>query len=356
MVRAIFGRLVDWVSGVPSPTGPWPTIKEEWDRLVDWLAGVPPRSLQVPAIGVEPEAAEHAVPAVEETTTPLETYLAYYRGLRHPGPGYAVLVTGAFGSGKTHQVQRALPETERIYVSLFGVRSVEQLHAEVVAAANPSLEKIAKAAEQAGAAAKNLGGMFAIGAAASPVVSAMLRREVRPDRVLIFDDLERSSLDPKDRLGAINQYVEHRGFRVVVIAHDEAIAEKDPNAKKEKLFGQVIRIEPQTDQAFDSFLLRESNGRAWSFVGSHKNAVLDIFHESGEQSLRILRHVVEDLGRLARTLSDVHIAHEDAMKAVVALFTAFDIEVRNETIGPDDLQGRRHKIEKFGWDRASQPD
>lgn len=274
---AIFGRLVDWVSGVPSPTGRRPTIKEEWGGLIDRLAGVPRRDLQVPAIGVEPEAAEHAVPAVEEPGTPLDAYLAYYRGLCHPGPGYAVLATGPFGTGKTHQVLQALPEEERIYVSLFGVRSVEQLHAEVVAAANPSLEKIARAAEQAGGVAKNLGGPFAIGAAASPVVSAMLRREVRPDRVLIFDDLERCSLEPTDSLGAINQYVEHRGFRVVVIAYDEAIAEKDPNAKKEKLFGQTIRIEPQTDQAFGSFLLRQGNGRARTFIESYKETVLDIF-------------------------------------------------------------------------------
>lgn len=38
--------------------------------------------------------------------TPLESYLAYYEA-RHK-PGYAVLVTGAWGVGKTFQVQKAL--------------------------------------------------------------------------------------------------------------------------------------------------------------------------------------------------------------------------------------------------------
>lgn len=355
MLCAIWRLAVDRVSGVPSPHAPAPTIKEEWDRLIDRLAGVPPRDQRQPASGVEPEAAEHAVPAVDQPATPLETYLEYYRGLRHPGPGYAVLATGPFGTGKTHQVLQALPEEKRIYVSLFGVRSVEQLHAEVVAAASPSLEKIAKTAKIAGDAAKSLGGLFAFGAAASPVINAMLRRDVEPNRVLIFDDLERCSLEPTDLFGSINQYVEHRGFRVVVIANEDAIVEKDPNAKKEKLFGKTIRIEPQTDQAFDSFL-RESDGRARSFVEAHKNTVLDIFHESGEQSLRILRHVMEDLGRLALTLSDGHISNNKAMAAVVAHFTAFDIEVRNDCLRPEDLKGRRNTIDMASIVGHSKPD
>lgn len=68
--------------------------------------------------------------------THLEEYPKHYTSLK--APGYAVLVTGAWGTGKTFQVRACIAEAERIYVSLYGVRSVEQIHAEVFAAAHPS--------------------------------------------------------------------------------------------------------------------------------------------------------------------------------------------------------------------------
>lgn len=54
---------------------------------------------------------------------------------------------------------------------------------------------------------------------------------------------------------------------------------------------------------------------------------------------------MEDLGRLALTLRDDHISNKVAMKAVVASFTAFNIEIRNEGICPEDLEDRRNTIE-----------
>ncbi|MEO1603432.1 MAG: P-loop NTPase fold protein, partial [Pseudomonadota bacterium] len=52
-------------------------------------------------------------------TTHLEEYLAHYQTLENPG--YAVLVTGEWGSGKTHQIKQVIPDAERYYVSLFGI-------------------------------------------------------------------------------------------------------------------------------------------------------------------------------------------------------------------------------------------
>ncbi len=71
--------------------------------------------------------------------THLEEYLKHYCSLN--APGYAVLVTGAWGTGKTFQVKESIPETDRIYVSLYGAQSVEKIHAEVFAADFPSKVK-----------------------------------------------------------------------------------------------------------------------------------------------------------------------------------------------------------------------
>ncbi len=274
---------------------------------------------------------------IAESRTHLQDYLNFYCKLTDPG--YAVLVTGAWGTGKTFQVKNCIPDGERYYISLFGVQTIEQVHAEVFAAAFPTLNKAGRFVEQVSETAKGVGGLVALAGAAPTLFTAMFRRDLKPDCVLIFDDLERSRLPMEDVLGAINSYVEQMGFRVIVIAHDGKLAEGFL-AMKEKTFGQVIRVKSQIKHAFNSFLGRILDQRAKEFVSSYGEVILDTFAQSGEESLRVLRHLIEDLERLFRSLTENHLGNDAAMRTLVALFVAFDIEVRTGRLNAKDLKNR----------------
>lgn len=271
-------------------------------------------------------------------STHLEEYLKHYQTLEDPG--YALLVTGEWGSGKTHQIKQVIPDAERYYVSLFGIQTVEQLHAEVFAVASPKLAKAAGFLDEASSTAASLGGFFALAGATPSVFNAVFRRDVKPDRTLIFDDLERSDLRLKDVLGAINSYVEQHGFRVVVLAHDEKMTAKFGKLK-EKIFGQSIKVSPQTEDAFEKFLDQIKGQRERRLVEENRNAILAAFHASEVRSLRILRHVIEDLDRLAKTLLDEHIQNRDAMAELVPLFVALNVETRFGRLDRQALMERR---------------
>ncbi len=62
MLGALWRLLIDLISGVPSPEGPTPSLKEilsaGWKWFIDAIAGVPARDLQSPLGGVELKAAE----------------------------------------------------------------------------------------------------------------------------------------------------------------------------------------------------------------------------------------------------------------------------------------------------------
>jgi len=163
------------------------------------------------------------------------------------------LVTGDWGTGKTYQVKSCLPEEDRLYVSLFGVQTVEQLHSEVFAAAAPTMAKAEKMVGKGSDIVAGMKGPWALAGAIPSVFNAVFKREIEPTKTLVFDDLERSELELKDVLGAINSYVEHLGFRVVVVAHDERLADEFLQMK-EKTFGQSIRVEPQIEDALSHFL------------------------------------------------------------------------------------------------------
>ncbi len=178
----------------------------------------------------------------------LENYLSYYQGLQTPR--YAVLVTGAWGVGKTFQVRSAIPPEIHYYVSLFGMRSAEEIDAAVFSQMDP-LKAEARAIAEENAKTSVLG--VPVGALGSLYARYGLKRQVKSDRIIIFDDLERSSIEPKELLGAINQYVEHHGCRVVVIAHDGELS-NELKHQKEKIFGQVLSAIPQTNLAYPRFL------------------------------------------------------------------------------------------------------
>jgi len=268
----------------------------------------------------------------------LETYLNYYRTLENPG--YAVLVTGEWGVGKTYQVRQSIPEDKRHYVSVFGLQTVDRLHAEVFAAAHPTLASGAEALKKVGDSIGALGGsVFALASAAPNIMNSVIKRSYEPDRTLIFDDLERSDIHLKDLLGAINYYVEQHELQVVVLAHDSKLTGAF-REMKEKIFGQTIQVTPQVADAFACFTGLLKKPRAKAFVEKYREPIINIFRSSNAQSLRILRHVIEDLARLEALLTDDHLGHQDAMKELVPLFVALNIEARMGQLDRTQLRNR----------------
>ncbi|WP_124253987.1 P-loop NTPase fold protein [Cereibacter sphaeroides] len=276
---------------------------------------------------VEPAAnPADRLPSTHDDVQPthLRDLLSHYLSLE--SPTYAILVTGPWGSGKTHQVKDIIGEEDRYYVSLFGVQTVEQVHAEVLAATAPKLSAASNVLGAVMNGASSAGGLYALAGVASPVFNAILRRNLSTDRTLVFDDLERSTLNASDLLGVVNAYLD-QGFRAVVIAHDDELTAAF-KSRKEKVFGQTVRVEPNVNGAFAAFVAGIKDPRMADFVVSHQVQILKIFKLSNCGSLRILRHIVEDLARLSALLRDDHIANAPAMLELVTLFIVFDIESR----------------------------
>ena len=275
----------------------------------------------------------------------LEEYLRYYNSVKMPG--YAVLVTGDWGCGKTYQVKKCIPDNECFYVSLFGVQTVEQLHSEVFAAANPTMAKVESVLNSGTKPVSEMGGAWSLVGAVPGVFGAIFKKQLESDKTLIFDDLERCGIKcQKDVLGAINTYVEHLGFRVIIIAHDEEIENRFKKTK-EKIVGQSIRAIPQVEQALDHFISEIECSLAKKFVDGQKGLVRDNFLRSGVKSLRILRQITESLTRLYSALDEKYLEHSEAMEGVSSLLIALQLEVLSGNLSREDLSNRigvRHNL------------
>ena len=264
----------------------------------------------------------------------LEQYLAFYE--KRANPGYAVLITGAWGVGKTFQVKRALRSSQTCYVSLFGLQSPKDIYEAAFAKMFPEVAQVRDAAQEMGS--MSIGG-FSLGGLPSQIVNMFVREQVDNTKILILDDLERCSVSPVDLLGVVNRYVEHHGCRVVVIAHDGKLSD-ELKGQKEKVFGQVIRARPEIASAFEKFTQEFGTPGSEDWLNELRDDILTAFKESEVESLRILRHVVEDLNRLWGAASSTHHEQRTALNELGLLFVAWSFERRAERIARADLAKR----------------
>ena len=234
-------------------------------------------------------------------------------------PGYAVLLKGSWGCGKTYFVKNWIETLKAekndneqfftlgpIYVSLYGMTSTGQIEEELKRAVTPILHSKAM---------KMVGKVFKVAISAALRYNIDLNNDgdadmkmectidpkallgsndpyVKGTRLLVFDDLERSNMDIKDVLGYINYYVEHIGCSVVIVG-DENKLKTDFQEIKEKTIGREFELDSDVDAAVDSFVQSE-NMLNKEYLAYHSDVIKACFKASKTNNLRLLKQSLGD--------------------------------------------------------------
>ena len=275
---------------------------------------------------------------------PVKDFLDYYKKLDNPG--YAVLVTGDWGSGKTYRVNEIFKADNPIYVSLFGLNSVEEIYMEVLSIAAPEAARAVKfknAAKDknAGFSFLGFGITFPFGAFVAAPFNGNIRRKIDNSRTIIFDDLERSRINPTVLLGMVNFYVEHCFCRVVVIANDKKMLSEFADTK-EKIFGQTIRVKPKFDEVFE-LTVKTYPERDRKIIHSRSTTIKNFFIVANCESMRILQRVLNDLVRFQNLFDPKQIENSERFEPLFELFLALDIDIRSGALVREDLNNRHAK-------------
>ncbi len=258
------------------------------------------------------------------TASALEAQLEYYCGLNNPT--YAVLVTGEWGVGKTHQVNAILEKKEPYYISLFGITQTSEIYEAAFAKMFPARHYARKTSEKLKSVSFEVPGVsIPIGEILGGITNAVIKQNISSDRPIIFDDLERCSLKINEVMGVLNDFVEHHKCNVVIIAHDEKIV-SEFNTIKEKIIGVSVEVAPQVESALDAFI--SDAAEVFASIKEYRDCIRVIFDESGFTSLRVLRHVVLDAARLLSCIDRAFIANNSGISEVVKLFCAINIHYK----------------------------
>lgn len=298
----------------------------------------------------------------------------------------ALLITGEWGSGKTHFLKQLANEYNKekyavVRISLFGRSSAQEIEQDIkkelcyiLASANltdipeetedtnntgdssQNSNKLRKKLNEKGTVNKLVKGLRVITEhfkGDSKIIGGMdslinfnywdfidLNKEILGRKVvIIFDDFERCTIKLDFLLGIINEYSENIGMKVIIVANDDKI--NDPikfKEYKEKVVYKTIKLEQNIKYVLTAFIneFDSKSSEYQRYLLDHCQHVIQVFDTSTYNNFRSLRTAINDFNKIyslfikKTKFSKYHKFEQHEEKALLFLlkqFFAFVMEV-----------------------------
>lgn len=178
-----------------------------------------------------------------------------------------IALSGKWGTGKTHlwnEVKAGSGDDtvkNALYVSLFGLSSIDQVKRKLIETAIPGVESH-------GGIFDALKGLFKVGvkaasehykalAAINDLNLMLMAPAVLRNKLIVIDDIERKheKLGIDEVLGFIDEYSKQHNSRFVLVLNDDQLSSKGDQEKlwatfREKVIDQEIKLSTSADEAF----------------------------------------------------------------------------------------------------------
>jgi hypothetical protein len=233
---------------------------------------------------------------------------------------YAILLNGAWGSGKTFFWKHTLEpiatnnEFKTIYISLNGISKVETLDHLLFIKLLPLINN------QENPILKNATTLFTnlLNQTSKKYLNSSLNdifKDVSVDmfkfskHIICFDDLERCQIPVKEVLGFINNYVEHKDLKTLILADETniEITQKGYDNIKEKVIGRVLNFELNIEETVPQLFKKYEKDKAdfYDFLIKQRQTLIDLLTEYKQNNLRIIAFYLDILENIFSCFEDV---------------------------------------------------
>lgn len=295
----------------------------------------------------------------------IEEYLKQYREMKDAD--FAVMITGAWGSGKTHFIKNYLEqectqegEKEYIYVSLNGISSTADIDMALFQVAHPVLGsklavtagKIFKASLRAGLKINldvNNDGTSDGNVGVDPMAGISIAgfNLSTKGRLLVFDDLERCLLNAEEVLGYINAFVEGKDAKVILIGEEGHLKKKSDatyQVIKEKVIGKTFRLVERIETVFDDLISSDIFPETHEVVQRNRDYVISMFRlvadkksGTGQYNYRALKHAFRDFECFYPNIEPRFRENEEFKDALFRVFIVLSYEKQLGNWIPEQL-------------------
>lgn len=289
--------------------------------------------------------------AAQAMNNHIENYLNYYCNLSY-SPGFAVLLKGQWGSGKTWFIDRYREKLGKnykfLYVSLYGMTTFSEIEDALFQQLHPLL-----ASKEMTILAKISRGLL------KGTLKIDLNNDKKEDgtlnvqlpeinlpeylknvdkSILIFDDIERCKIDLNNLLGYINFFVEHQDLKAILVANEKELT-KYPGYQviKEKLIGKTFGVSLDFEGALEHFITIVHCRTVQDFLSNNSGAIQELYDKADYKNLRILKQVFLDLERICKALPEI-LNEPEILQNLLKLLIAFSIEIKRGRMFPKDIK------------------
>ncbi|EGL5540491.1 TPA: hypothetical protein N3A18_000584 [Salmonella enterica subsp. arizonae serovar 56:z4,z23:-] len=274
----------------------------------------------------------------------LSDYLDYYFKLPN-SPGFAVMIDGSWGSGKTWYISKFCEngnykDLSIFNISLYGLNHITQIDEEIFKQAHPILSHK---------------GVLIAGALTKAALKATVRIDLDGDKkddvnlslsipsvdfkkisknpsesVLIFDDFERTSVPLKELLGYINHFVERNGCKVVILTNENEIIKfnEEYSKTKEKMIGATFRYKSNISEAYNTLIDEINSCKLKEYLLSFRDGFIDIYEKSGCTNFRMFRNFLMDFERFFNILASKIKEHDKTIEHLLYVYFIFYFETK----------------------------
>ena len=248
-----------------------------------------------------------------------------------------IALSGKWGTGKTHLWGEVMKECKdetvngALYVSLFGLSSIDQVKRKLIESVAPGAEahpKIWEAAKQAVTSGlKVLEGFHKGFAALSDLNLLLLAPVMLREKVIVIDDIERKheKLGIDEILGFIDEYTQRHKARFILVLNSDQLAKREVwETLREKVIDQELKLLTTPEEAFTIGVQL--------FSSRHAESIKRASVACGLTNIRIIGKVIKAANRILgdRALEDALLAR---VVPSIVLFAA--IHYKGLEDGPD---------------------
>ncbi len=303
---------------------------------------------------------------ISEPNQHIQQYLDYYCELPQ-SPKFAILLKGKWGCGKTwfiNQYREKLKTKGKksLYISLYGITNYSEIEDSLFKQLNPLSHLLASKE------------MVIVGKICKGLLKGALKIDLDNDgqedgrwsfsipdididkkfkdsqfSLLIFDDLERCSINIENILGYINDFVDSQDLKVVIIANEGEInndrdKQEKYNKTKEKLIGKTFDVFPDLSGALHTSINQISNSQVKEILTKNLALLQELYLQAECKNLRILNQVILDFQRIFEGLPEKAQNKSKLVEEVLELLIIFSIEIACARLHPQEISQIDQKL------------
>jgi len=224
-----------------------------------------------------------------------------------------VMLSGAWGSGKTHfwqndiepKLRTDVKEKACAYISLYGMDSLKEIKEEVFFKASKEndylseeievfgFDALSTIADNGGEISKGLKTIFDLNKYRR---SSKGKNKLKDGGIICFDDFERKSkkVELNDLFGFISQLAIGLNCKVVIILNSDVFEGEEANVfktVKEKTVNKFFYFEPSIEELFNSIY---SSNKKYKELDIHRDEIFKAIKETKELNARIYIQVLDN--------------------------------------------------------------